>query len=235
MKRPLLAFAIPLLLAGGAWYTLAPAAAQTGGAGTDGKAAYEANCAACHQPDGRGLTGAFPPLAASDWLHGKTPADVVTTVLEGLEGEIVVNNVTYNSLMPAQSHISDADIAAIATYVMNQWDNPGGSLAGEEVAAQRAALAFLPYCALVPLLGVPAWQLDGFFLGATRGAAMRTAGVISAAGYVALDSLLRPAFANTGVWLAFLCMYALRAAALGYFLPGLLRASDSTAGRSKPV
>src|SRR5690554_2654739 len=141
MKRPLLAFAIPLLLAGGAWYTLAPAAAQTGGAGTDGKAAYEANCAACHQPDGRGLAGAFPPLAESDWLHGKTPADVVTTVLEGMEGEIVVNNVTYNSLMPAQSHISDADIAAIATYVMNSWGNPGGSITEEEVRAQRAALA----------------------------------------------------------------------------------------------
>ena len=139
MKRPLLVFAIPLLVAGGAWYSLSPAAAQD--AATQGKAAYEANCAACHQPDGRGLTGAFPPLAASDWLHGKTPADVVATVLEGLEGEIVVNNVTYNSLMPAQSHISDADIAAIATYVMNNWDNPGGSITEAEVQAQREALA----------------------------------------------------------------------------------------------
>ena len=138
MKKPLLVFAIPLLVAGVAWHSLSPAAAQTA---TDGQAAYEANCAACHQPDGRGLAGAFPPLAASDWLHGKTPADVVTTVLEGLEGEIVVNNVTYNSLMPAQSHISDADIAAIATYVMNSWGNPGGGITEEEVRAQRSALA----------------------------------------------------------------------------------------------
>src|SRR5690606_1992068 len=138
MKRPLLALAIPLFVAGAAWYSLSPAAAQTA---ADGKAAYEANCAACHQPDGRGLAGAFPPLAESDWLHGKSPADVVTTVLQGLEGEIVVNNVTYNSLMPAQSHISDADIAAIATYVMNSWGNPGGSITEEEVRAQREALA----------------------------------------------------------------------------------------------
>src|SRR5690606_26372683 len=127
MKRTTLALAIPLLLAGGA--------------ATGGEQAYLANCAACHQPDGKGLAGAFPPLAASDWLQGKTAADVATTVLTGLDGEIVVNGVTYNSLMPAQSHISDADIAAISTYVMNQWGNPGGSVTEAEVAARRTALA----------------------------------------------------------------------------------------------
>ncbi len=109
-----------------------------------GRSAYLDNCAVCHQADGRGLAGAFPPLAGADWLQDKTPADVARTVLTGLDGEITVNGVTYNSVMPAQSHISDDDIAAIATYVMNQWDNPGGSLAGEEVAAQRAALAVSP-------------------------------------------------------------------------------------------
>src|SRR5690606_20288088 len=93
-----------------------------------GEAPYLQNCAACHQPDGKGLAGAFPPLAASDWLAGKSPAEVASTVLSGLEGEIVVNGVTYNSLMPAQSHISDADIAAITTYVLNSWGNPGGSI-----------------------------------------------------------------------------------------------------------
>ncbi|MCF6329805.1 MAG: MATE family efflux transporter [Henriciella sp.] len=88
--------------------------------------------------------------------------------------------------------------------------------------ARSAALAFLPFCALVPLLGVPAWQLDGFFLGATRGRAIRIAGLVSAVAYVALDLILRPAFGNTGVWSAFLGMYVFRAAALGWFLPGLL-------------
>src|SRR5690625_1446987 len=74
MKRPLLVLAIPLLAAGGAWYALSPAAAQDAAPVADGKAAYEGNCAACHQPNGQGLAGAFPPLAGSDWLHGKTPA-----------------------------------------------------------------------------------------------------------------------------------------------------------------
>jgi MATE family multidrug resistance protein len=78
----------------------------------------------------------------------------------------------------------------------------------------------------VPLLGIPAWQLDGFFLGATRGAAMRTAGVVSALGYVGMDIWLRPVLGNTGVWVAFLSMYVFRAAALAVFLPDLMRASE---------
>ena len=106
-----------------------------------GKEAYLHNCSACHQPDGKGLTGAFPPLAGADWLRDKTPAQVAATVLTGLQGEIVVNGVTYNSLMPAQSHISDADIAAIITWVLGSWDNPGGSISAEEVAALRSQLA----------------------------------------------------------------------------------------------
>ncbi|HRO27839.1 MAG TPA: cytochrome D1 domain-containing protein, partial [Luteimonas sp.] len=141
MKRTTLALAVavPLLLTGGAYRALAQGAPAD--AASDGQKAYLDNCAACHQPDGKGLAGAFPPLAGSDWLQGKTPAEVASTVLTGLEGEIVVNGVTYDSLMPAQSHISDADIAAITTYVLNSWGNPGGSVSVAEVTAQRTALA----------------------------------------------------------------------------------------------
>ncbi len=109
--------------------------------GEPGEADYLQNCAACHQPDGKGLAGAFPPLADSDWLKGKTPAEVAATVLTGLQGEMVVNGVTYNSVMPAQSHLTDAQIADIVNYVLASWDNPGGSISADEVGAQRAALA----------------------------------------------------------------------------------------------
>ena len=97
-----------------------------------------------------------------------------------------------------------------------------------DVEARDAALAFLPYCAAVPLIGVAAFQLDGFFLGATQGRAMRNAAIVVTVAYVALDLTLRPIWGNTGVWLAFLGMYVFRAAALGYYLPSLMRA---TAGR----
>jgi MATE family multidrug resistance protein len=89
--------------------------------------------------------------------------------------------------------------------------------------ARAATLAYLPYCAAVPLLGIAAWQLDGLFLGTTQGRALRNAGIISAGLYLGADLLLRPAWGNTGVWVAFLMMYVFRAAALGAYVPGLFR------------
>ncbi|MEH6744866.1 MATE family efflux transporter [Hyphomonas sp.] len=89
--------------------------------------------------------------------------------------------------------------------------------------ARAATLAYLPYCAAVPLLGIAAWQLDGLFLGTTQGRALRNAGIISAGLYLGADLLLRPAWGNAGVWTAFLMMYVFRAAALGAYVPGLFR------------
>jgi multidrug resistance protein, MATE family len=90
-------------------------------------------------------------------------------------------------------------------------------------AARDAALAYLPFCAVVPLLGVAAWQLDGIFLGTTQGRALRTAGVAAAVLYVATDLVLAPRLGNTGVWMAFLLMYVYRAAGLAAFWPRLVR------------
>jgi MATE family, multidrug efflux pump len=92
-----------------------------------------------------------------------------------------------------------------------------------DVEAREAALAYLPYCALVPLIGIAPWQLDGLFLGTTQGRALRNAGVTVAVLYIATDMILRPAYGNAGVWTAFLLMYLYRAAALGIYVPGLFR------------
>jgi MATE family multidrug resistance protein len=92
--------------------------------------------------------------------------------------------------------------------------------------ARAVALAFLPYCAVVPLLGVAAWQLDGAFLGATQGKALRTAGVIAMLLYIGTDLVLASRFGNTGVWIAFLTLYVYRAASLGWFWPSLVRAAQ---------
>jgi MATE family multidrug resistance protein len=92
-----------------------------------------------------------------------------------------------------------------------------------DVEARDAALAYLPYCALVPLIGIAPWQLDGLFLGTTQGRALRNAGVAVAVLYISTDLILRPLYGNTGVWTAFLLMYLYRAAALGIYVPGLFR------------
>ncbi|WP_282452640.1 cytochrome D1 domain-containing protein [Pseudomarimonas salicorniae] len=110
-------------------------------AAEQGKALYLANCAACHQPEGTGLPGAFPPLAGADYLGKQTPADVAGIVLKGLSGKLVVNGVEYNNVMPAMSHLGDEDIASIVNFVYASWGNPGGEVSPAEVRAQRDALS----------------------------------------------------------------------------------------------
>jgi multidrug resistance protein, MATE family len=89
-------------------------------------------------------------------------------------------------------------------------------------AVRDVAAGLLPLVALVPLIGTPAWLLDGVFIGATEGRALRNAALMSTAAYLVTDLLLRP-FGATGVWLALLAGYVWRAAALGLFWPRLMR------------
>ncbi len=99
---------------------------------------YAQNCAACHQPNGQGLPGAFPPLANSDFI-AKDPSAIVDITVNGRQGKMVVNGVEYNNIMPAMSFLSDKDLAAIITFVLNSWENPGGTVQMSKVAAFRKA------------------------------------------------------------------------------------------------
>lgn len=103
-----------------------------------------------------------------------------------------------------------------------------------DLQARTVALAYLPYCAIVPAVGVPAWQLDGAFLGATGGRALRTSAVIATAVYIGLDLLLAPRWGNAGVWVAFVSMYLVRALALGAHWPALLRRVESADVHAAP-
>jgi len=104
-----------------------------------GEGIYLANCAACHQPTGVGLAGAFPPLAGSDFLQGNRE-EVLAAALFGLQGPITVNGVEYNGVMPSLGHLTDADLAAAVTYVFGSWGNDLAAVSVEEVASLRAEL-----------------------------------------------------------------------------------------------
>ncbi|HQW82345.1 MAG TPA: cytochrome c, partial [Pseudomonadota bacterium] len=106
-----------------------------------GKASFLANCAACHQPEGTGMAGAFPPLAGSDYLTKNTKASVVASILKGISGEITVNGNKFNGVMPAMSHLTDADVANIVTFIYASWGNPGGEVSTKDVAKARKTLA----------------------------------------------------------------------------------------------
>ena len=87
----------------------------------DGKVIYTKTCVACHQAQGQGMEGAFPPLAKSDFLN----ADVdraIDIVLHGKQGEVIVNGKKYNSVMTPQP-LSVQEVADVLTYVYNTWDN----------------------------------------------------------------------------------------------------------------
>ncbi|MCK6597958.1 MAG: copper-containing nitrite reductase [Bdellovibrionaceae bacterium] len=86
-----------------------------------GKNTFTQNCAACHQPDGKGVKGAFPPLASSDFLKQETKK-IIGVVKNGLSGSITVNGEVYNGVMPALG-LSDEEIANVLTYVYGSWGN----------------------------------------------------------------------------------------------------------------
>jgi nitrite reductase (NO-forming) len=102
-----------------------------------GEALFAGTCSTCHQPDGKGMAGVFPPLAQSDYL-AKDNATLIKIVLNGLSGPVTVNGQDYNSVMPPMSQLADDEVANILTYVRNSWGNAGGAVTADEVAKARA-------------------------------------------------------------------------------------------------
>lgn len=101
-----------------------------------GKALFAGTCSTCHQPEGQGMPGVFPPLAKSDYIAAD-PRRVPTVILHGLQGAVKVNGQDYNSVMPPMSQLTDDEVANIATYVLNSWGNQGGKITAAEAAAIR--------------------------------------------------------------------------------------------------
>jgi len=112
-------------------------AAKGAASAAAGKTAYEANCGACHQPNGQGMPGVFPPLAGNKRFIND-PARAIDIAINGLTGELEVNGVKYNNAMPPMGHLSDADLAAALSYAAGAWGNPGRLYRAAEVAKARS-------------------------------------------------------------------------------------------------
>ncbi len=135
-----------------------PASAATTPVAPDGRALYQ-RCAVCHQPTGAGVPGSFPPLAGSEWATAANPGAAIRVVLKGLQGQVTVKGQRYNSAMPAfgtGQPMTDAEVAAVLSYVRTSWGNKADSVTAEEVGRVRAAVAShsAPFTAaeLTPLL-----------------------------------------------------------------------------------
>jgi mono/diheme cytochrome c family protein len=100
----------------------------------DGKAVYEANCANCHQSDGRGLGALIPPLAGADYLARNQP--VIPCLLRrgaNAQDTVVVNGQAYSGQMPAMPGLSAIDLANVINYINNAWGNQYGTVRLETV------------------------------------------------------------------------------------------------------
>lgn len=100
-----------------------------------GKDVYSRTCAACHQQNGQGLSGAFPPVANSDYLN-EDIGRAIDVILNGLRGEITVNGEVFNSVMPGQN-LTEEEVANVLTYITHQWDNTPVEVTPEMVQAQK--------------------------------------------------------------------------------------------------
>ena len=98
-----------------------------------GSVIYEGFCARCHMPSGEGVKSAFPPLAQSDYLLEKRE-ESIRAVKYGQRGEIVVNGVTYNSIMSPMG-LTNVEVADVMNYILNSWGNKSDAMVTvEEVA-----------------------------------------------------------------------------------------------------
>jgi mono/diheme cytochrome c family protein len=97
-----------------------------------GKVLYDNYCANCHQESGEGLGKLIPPLNPSDYMSEDLKR-TTRLIKYGMEGEIIVNGITYNQKMPALDYLTDLEIAQITTYLYNIWGNKKGVIRAKDV------------------------------------------------------------------------------------------------------
>ena len=102
-----------------------------------GQSVYKQYCLTCHMADGLGVDGMNPPLAKTDYVLGDKTR-LTKVLLNGLQG-VEIDGEKYRGVMPAQESLTDAQIAAVLTYVRNAFGNKASAVTVAEVKAVRAS------------------------------------------------------------------------------------------------
>src|ERR1700736_2360903 len=123
-----------------------------------GKKIFAANCQTCHQANGLGVPGQYPPLAGSEFTTGGShrPAMIV---LKGLQGPVTVKGQKFGTavMQPWDNTLTDQKIADVLTYERSEWGNNPSPVTAEQIAALRTPLASHPESFTEPdILAVPA-------------------------------------------------------------------------------
>jgi mono/diheme cytochrome c family protein len=103
---------------------------------------YSANCATCHQANGLGVGGQYPPLVDTEIINGGARRHVMI-VLKGLQGPVTVKGQHYGSavMQPWEKTLTDQKVADVVTYERSAWGNHGTPVTADGVAALRKELA----------------------------------------------------------------------------------------------
>src|ERR1700726_4372650 len=128
-----------------------------------GKKIFAANCQTCHQANGLGVPGQYPPLAGSEFTTGgsQRPAMIV---LKGLQGPVTVKGQKFGTavMQPWDKTLTDQKIADVLTYERSEWGNNASPVTAEQIAPLRKELANHPNSFTEPdVLAVPDEDLPG--------------------------------------------------------------------------
>ena len=104
-----------------------------------GREVYVRHCLGCHQADGSGVPGLYPPLAKTEWVLGDKDR-LIRVLLQGLSGKIEVNGEIYNQEMASSGFLEDEEIAGVLTYIRTSFGNRGDGISSSEVASVRARI-----------------------------------------------------------------------------------------------
>ncbi|WP_380178560.1 c-type cytochrome [Kalamiella sp. sgz302252] len=105
-----------------------------------GENVYSANCAACHNSDGKGIPNLAAGLAGNPGLQAEDASSIISTILQGGRGAVTQGNPTSGAMPAFAWKLSDEQVAAAATYLRNSWGNAASAVKPEEVAGKRKVL-----------------------------------------------------------------------------------------------
>ncbi len=101
-----------------------------------GKIVYETYCLPCHQANGMGVPKMNPPLVKTKWVLGDKTI-LINILLKGLNDPIEIDDEEYFNPMPAHDFLSNGQIAAVLSYVRNNFGNKAESITVQEVKDVR--------------------------------------------------------------------------------------------------
>jgi mono/diheme cytochrome c family protein len=108
-----------------------------------GEILYMQRCAMCHQPDGEGILGFFPPLTGNPLVTSDDPAKIqeyLGRIIFGYHGGLIVNKQVYSGNMPPigyHGRINDSELLDLINYQRQAWGNKAKPITAMDIARAR--------------------------------------------------------------------------------------------------